>query len=228
MALGVEQADGEGVVEVLGVAGIDGAGEHLAEVLALVKVFLRYLAGYLLGGFLHGLGVFIGQSVLGEDGVHLDVVVARLSQDVDDFADGALAFLVGPLRYAHDGLVVCLAAFYLSAGYDDVVGQHVGLGYEVGHVLVYLQAAHEGVFLAFEYLDDLRFLDVVDAAGHEREFHFVAGEGAHGVALRHEDGLLAIHGYDGVLAVGLALEGAFLYLAVGVEEIGRASCRERV
>src|SRR3712207_6925261 len=51
-------------------------------------------------------------------------------------------------------------SFYLSAGYDDVVGQHVGLGYEVGHVLVYLQAAHEGVFLALEYLDDLRFLYV--------------------------------------------------------------------
>ena len=61
---------------------------------------------------------------------------------------------------------------------------------------------------------------MVLAARHDGELHLVAGEGEHGVALCHEYRGCTVVGNDGVLAVRLALESAFLHLSVLVELIG--------
>lgn len=52
----LESSYGERVVEVLGIAGVDGAGEDIAEVFPLVEVFLRHLTRDFLGNLFHVLG----------------------------------------------------------------------------------------------------------------------------------------------------------------------------
>ena len=75
----IHRPDGQGIVEVLRIGGVDGEGEHVAEVLTLGNL-LRSDGGVdFVGGFLYALRIFVGQAVLGEDGVHLDIVVALLA-----------------------------------------------------------------------------------------------------------------------------------------------------
>ena len=105
----LQLSDGERVVEVLRILRVDGAGEHVAEVLALGIVRRCYLCRNLLGSLLHVLRILIRQAVLREDGVHLHVVVARLAEHVDNLADHVAVILVGPLHDAHYGVVAVLA-----------------------------------------------------------------------------------------------------------------------
>ena len=213
-------ADGESIVEVLGILGVDGAGEDITEVLTTGNLFGRDLGVDLLGGVFHLLGIFIGQTILGQDGVHLDVVLALLAKDVDNLANDLLRFCRGPLDDFYHGLLACLAALEFLLGYQDVAGEEVALGIEEGKVFLYLQNAHGLIVLALEDFSDNGFLDVVLTTGHEGYLHTVAIEGEHGVALGHKDGLAAIVGLERVLAVGLADKGAFLYLGLQVELIG--------
>ena len=118
----LELSDRERVVEVLCVLRVDGAGEDVAEVLALGVVLRRYLCRNLL---LHVLRILIRQAILCEDGVHLHVVVASLSEHVHHFANHVAVVLVGPLDDAHHGVVTVLAAFQLAARNDYAVSQHV-------------------------------------------------------------------------------------------------------
>ena len=121
----LELSDGERVVEVLCILRVNGAGEDIAEVLALGVVLRRYLRRNLLGSLLHVLRILIRQAVLREDGVHLHVVVASLSEHVDNFANHVAVILVGPFHDAHHSVVTVLATFQLSARNDDAVRQHV-------------------------------------------------------------------------------------------------------
>ena len=214
-----ELLNGQGIVEILGIARVDGAGEHVAEVFPLPIVLLGDFTGNLLGGLLHRFRIFIGQSVLRQYGVHLHIVVAALAQDVHHLAHRILALAVGPLRDAHHSLVVGLAPFGLATRNDDVVGKHIGLRHEIGYVPVHLQPAHKGVFGTVEHLYHLRLLDVILAAGHKGNLHPVAAERTHRVALRHEDGFVAAVGYERVFAVLLAYKPPLLHLSRVVEPV---------
>ena len=81
------------IVEVLGVLGVDGASEDLAEVLT-ARYLLRSNARLnLLGGLLDMLGIVVRQTILCKDGVHLYIVVALFAQHVDDLTDNVLRLL---------------------------------------------------------------------------------------------------------------------------------------
>ncbi len=150
--------------------------------------------------FLHVLRVFIGKTVLGENGVYLGVVFAGASEDVDHSAFGVLGFF-RPFGYAHDCLVAAFAPFELVLRNEDVAGEELGVGFKECDGLVDLQRADEHLFLWLHDVDYLCFGFLPFAAGGDVDFHAVAVEGMHGVALRHEDGFVVIVGYDAVLAV---------------------------
>ena len=94
-------SDRQGIVVVLGIVWVDGAGPHIAEVLALGKVFLGDHTTDFLRCFLHLLRVLIGQAILCEDGMHLGIVLALAAEDVDDLAHHVAMRGVGPLCDAH-------------------------------------------------------------------------------------------------------------------------------
>ena len=100
----VEAADGQGVIEVLGVDGVDGEGDHVAHVDAAGHLVGRDAGVYPLGLAGHLGRVAVGQAEFGEDGVHLGLVVAGVAQHVDYLAYGVLG-LGGPAGDAGHGFL---------------------------------------------------------------------------------------------------------------------------
>ena len=122
-------ADGEGVIEVLGILGVDGEGGYTPEVLASGYFLGGDFGGYLVGCFFYGGGVDVWQAEFREDGMHLGGVVSGASQDVYYLADGIFGF-VGPFHYLDDSLVARLAAFQFLFGDEDVVGKRTVFRYK--------------------------------------------------------------------------------------------------
>ena len=216
---GGQCAEGERIVKVLGILRVDGEGEHLPEILAALQVGCSDGARYLGGSLHHALRVGVWQSVFGQYGVHLHGVVAMLSQHVNHLSHDGLLLGRGPLRDFHHGHVAVLAALQLLLGYDDVVNKDVALGLQEGEVGFHHQPSHGLVHLVRQYVGDDGLLDVVLSAGHIDHSHAVAVEGELRVALGHEDRRAAVVGLEGVLAVGLAYEGALRDLCTLVEAV---------
>ena len=175
----VEPSDGQRVVEVLGVVRVDGAREDVAEVLALLQILLGYLARYLVGGVFHSLRIFVGQAILREDGVHLNVVVARRSEHINHFAEHAPVLAVGPLNDFHHGLVAVFSTLQLTARDYYASRQSAVLRYEICDVVVGAQLTHEFVLGSLYYLDYLRLLYVFLPARHYRHPNLVSRERPH-------------------------------------------------
>ena len=117
----IEHANRQCIVEILGISRVDGAGKHVAEVLAFVVILLRYLGRNAFGSLFCRLGISVGQAVLGQDGVHLDIVFARRTKHINYFSHDILVFGIGPLGYFHHGLIARFAAFKLTFRHKDVV-----------------------------------------------------------------------------------------------------------
>ena len=202
-----EGADGERVVEVLGIVRVDGKGGHGAEVLPPGYLIGSDVGLQRLGGFLHLLRVDVGQAVLRQDGVHLGVVLPLAAQDVDHLAHGAFG-VGGPLHDFHHGLVAVLSALEFVLGDEDVRGQRAALGDEEAVASLHLQLSDECVVGALQDVGDFRFAGMAGAACQHRHPHPVAVEGMERVAFAHEDALSSVVGQEGVVAVALAHEGA--------------------
>ncbi len=97
-------ADRQRVVEVLGIGRVDRECGHATEVAARGALLVRYLAAHGLGGRRYLLVETVRQIVLGQNGVHLSVVIARRTQYIDDLALGQARALV-PRYDAHGHLV---------------------------------------------------------------------------------------------------------------------------
>ena len=215
----VGAAYGESVVEVLGVVGVNGTGEHAAEILAFCNVLLRYLGRNFLGSLLHVLRIFVWQSVLCQYGVHLGVVVALLSQHVNHLAHDVLVFGVGPLLHLHHHFVAVLSALEPLFRQYYVVWQQSVLCSEEGDVPLHSQPSHKLVACPVQDSNHHSFLYVSCPSCHEGHLHLVAVEGAHRVAFRHENGLATVVGNKTVLSVQLAAESSFLHLCLCVQAI---------
>ena len=203
----LERTDGERIVEVLGILRVDGKGGDFAEVLAFGIVFRSDDVRYLFGGLFHGLGIYIRQSELGQDGVHLGVVVTGLSQDVHYLSDRILGIL-RPFHHLHYGLVAVLSTLQHVAGDEDVIGQRAVFGEEEGIVFFHFQRSHEGVLGTFQDFNHFSFHLASPALGGERYLHLVAMHGMSRQAFGDEDRFASVIGHEGILSVALALEGS--------------------
>ena len=141
---------------------------------------------------------------MGEDRVHLYIVVTLLSEDIHNLTDRTLVFSIRPFYDSYHRLVVGLSALHLSSRNDDVVGEYIAWCNKVSQILIHFQSTNEGIFCTFQDLVYLCFLDVVLSACEESEFHAVAIERSHRVALRNEDRILFAVRNDGVLAICLS------------------------
>ena len=188
-----------GVVEVLGVGRVDGEGSDLAVVLALRNLRIGDGVGYLVGGLADLRFEAVRQLELRQDGVHLGVVLAGLSQHVHDLADGLHA-LAGPVGHHHGHLhsVGSLDAadfrkvFRAVDGNADVIGHTGALDDGPGLVAADRQYADVRPFAALQDLHHLTFLAarVVPLLCHEH-LHPVAVQSASQLALRHENVVVA-------------------------------------
>ena len=83
-------ADRQRIVEILGIGRIDRKGRHGAEVAPFGIVLLRDCLRNGVGGRLDLRFKTVGEIVFGQYGMHLGVVLARLAQHIDQFADRTL------------------------------------------------------------------------------------------------------------------------------------------
>ena len=216
----VELADGERIIEVLGILGIDGAGEDIAEILTAGNLLLGDGGIDLLSSILHILGILIRQVVLREDGMHLGIVLAGLSQHIDYGANDVLMLMIRPLCDLYHCLVIGLAALQLALRDNDIMDEGRILRNEEGPVLVDTQLSDNLIVGATDNLDDHRLLDMLVATGHIGDLHLVAVHRRHRVTLRHKHGCSTIIGQERVTAIGFAAEGSLLYLRLHVQTIG--------
>ena len=112
----------EGIVEVLGVARVDGEGRDVAEVLASGDFLGSDARVEPFGSGFDLCGIFVRKSELSQYGVHFGVVLAARAQDVDDLAVGA-ACPFGPVGHTHQRLVAVASALQTFLRDEDVVGQ---------------------------------------------------------------------------------------------------------
>ena len=182
--------DTERIVEVLGIFRVDSTGKYLSEVLTLLIVLFCDFARNLVGSIFYILWIFVWQTILCEDGVHLHIIVTLLSENINHFADRTLIFLIRPFDDANDSLVIRFAAFQFAAWYDDVMGKDIARCHQVGNIFIHLQSSHEAIFSSFQNLIDLCFLNMILAACQESKFHSVAVESTHRVTFGNEDRFL--------------------------------------
>ena len=211
--------DAQCVVEVLCIVRVDGEGDDVAEVLSASYFLCRDGGIELVGGLLHVLRVFVGQSILREDGVHLGVVVAHLAEHVHHFAHDVLRVFRRPLCDLHHRLLVVLSPFQLFLGDENVVHEEISVGNEEGEVAFHLQSSHHLVVCPLQNLGHHGLFDVVFAPCHHGDLHAVAVESEHRVALSHEHRLVGSVGQERVLAVGLADERSLEHLSLCVQPI---------
>ena len=197
----VELTDREGIVEVLGILGVDGAGKHVAHILTTVNFLLGDGGINLLCRLLHVLRILVGQVVLSQDGMHLGIVLACLSEDINDRADNVLMLTIRPLRHLYHCLVVRLTALELTLGDNDIVDEGRILRNEESHVLLHTQTTDYLVTSTTYDLNDQRLLDMLVATSHIRYFHTVAIHRRHRVTLSHEHRGAPIIGQERVTSV---------------------------
>ena len=200
--------DGQGVVKVLGVGGVDGERRHVAHVAS---------AGNLLGGDAvvegfgslgHIFGVLVRQTELGQDGMDFGIVLASHAQHVNDLADGRVGVL-GPLHDFYNRLVARAASCQLIQGDKDVGSEKLAVGGQLGKVFHHLQRADKDLLLALEDFHYLGFRLQAVTRRTDVDQHAVAVQGVHRVALGNHDGLAVVAGgVHAVLAVAAADEDA--------------------
>ena len=207
----VELDEGNCVVEVLGVGGVDGESGNLAVVLAPLYLSLGDFVGYLVGSFADSGFEAVRQLELGQDGVHLGVVLAGFAQHVHYLADGLHA-LAGPVRhyYRHLHSVGCLDAADLRKvlraidGDADVV-RHAGtLDDGPGLVAAHCEDADVGPLAALYYLHHFAFPAVLlpALAGHQH-LHTIAVQRPAELVLRHENVVVvALHNHESEAVAG--------------------------
>ena len=208
--------DGQGVVKVLGVGRVDGERGHVTHVAALGD-FLRsdaVIQG--LGGLGDILGILVGKSEFSQDGMDLGIVLAGNTQHVNHLADGRVGIL-WPFDNLDYHLVSGAAAGQLVQRDEDVGGQELAVGGQLGKVLEYLQRADKHLLLALQNLHDFGLRLHAGASGTDVDQHAVAVQGVHRVALGNHDGLAVVGGgVHTVLAVAAADEDALGHLrAIG-------------
>ena len=133
--------------------------------------------------------------------MHLGIVLASLSEDINDRADNVLMLTIRPLRHLYHCLVVRLTTLELTLGDNDIVDEGRILRNEEGHVLLHTQTTDYLITSTTYNLNDQRLLDMLVATSHIRYFHTVAIHRRHRVTLSHEHRGAPIIGQERVTTV---------------------------
>ena len=209
----LQGSDAQCVVKVFGVGRVDGEGCHSAHVQARLQLLLGYVARNQVCSPLHCLGILVGQPVLGQDGMHLGIVLARAAQDVNDCPHGIVG-LCRPFHYLHHGLVAVLSVLQFAAGDEYVVSQRAPFGDEEGIVAFHTQSSHKGVSGALYDFYHLTLFALSAPFGKESHLHTVSVKGMCRIPFGNAHRLAAIVGHEGVASVALALEGPLQCLSL--------------
>ena len=222
----VEIFEGEGIVEVLCVVGIDGKSKNAATVLAALALGFADMVGDL-AGLLDDAGREVGvEFVFVEDGFELGVGLVCLAEHVDDFAFGVEVALL-PVEEIDDDFVANfgdgLDAGFFRSRHQKVLNDAGIVGDDKPSVTAFFEIADDAGAGAFEDANDAHlglFVRVAEgaaiapcaAAGVKFEALVDAGQY-----------MVAVHGDAGVFGGhGVALHAFFAFFTVRDENCGTA------
>ena len=118
----LQLAQRQRIVKVLRIFRIDGEGNNAAKIFAPGTVLVGDLGRNAVGRFFHLFRIRVGQAELGQNGVHLRIVIAGFAENIDDFAQRILGTF-GPLDDAYQSLVVVPSAVQMFTRDKDIVRQ---------------------------------------------------------------------------------------------------------
>ena len=177
-------AKAQGIVKVLGVCGVDGEGEHLAEVFAAFAVLGRDDVRDLVRGVFYVFLEAVGEAELRQDGMHFGLVLAGHAQDVHHMAVGAVGAAL-PTVYDGGHLHAALGAF--GDGHFNVIGHGFGAHEHPGLLAHRVQDANERTVGAFHNGDDFAAAPFGVAGFLLRHGH------THGVSVQGPAGFGGLH-----------------------------------
>ena len=136
------RTNAQGIIKVLGILRVNRTSKDITEVFPALDLLLGDACLYLLCGILDSLRIFVRQSVLGEDGMHLHIIVTFLTEHVNHLTHYVLRLLRGPLRDFDDSFVASLATFQFLLRNQDIMHEDIPFGNEEGKVFLHLQLTH--------------------------------------------------------------------------------------
>ena len=154
----IETLNTEGIIEILCIVRVNSTGENIAEIFTTGDFIGRNLIAYLIGCIFHSLWIFIWKSVLSKNSVHLCIVVALLSEDIDNTSHDASVLCIRPFYYLNHGSVTILGILQLALWNEDADGHRVSRN-EISHFTVSLDNADKLVLCP---LDNLNYLCLAD------------------------------------------------------------------
>ena len=146
----------DGIVEVFRIGGVDGDGEHRAEVAAFFYLVPADFGGNLTCLFFNLFGKFYRVLMGGQDAFHFHIVLAGLAQHTCDFAE-RIARAIGPIHKAGDDLLAVFRAVQVASRNENINWHPIHIGADINIAMRNAQHAHEVGVAAFQHLHDFAF-----------------------------------------------------------------------
>ncbi len=172
------------IVKILGIHGVNGEGRHVPEITTAFELFCRDCVRNRIGRGEHVIGKFIRQSVLREDGVHLDFMIARLAQNLHHPSRRGIARIV-PTHHLDDDLLAIFSALQMLRSDEKVRVQP--LVRRIAKRIIPDSFQHHHVLLALPLNDARHPRRVLPTAPQPIHFHRIAPKRRARVAFRNGD-----------------------------------------
>ena len=205
--------EGQGIVKVLGIGGGDSECRDRAEVFPSFIVLFCGRGDAL--GLLLGFGGEIEREVvLGQDGLHLHVVVAGLAQPFHHAAHGVVHPL-GPVGHLHQHLLAVLRPRQIIQGDENIDHHGAAVADHEGKAALQLYRAHKTCAGTLQYFDNLPFGLVHLALREHQHFDCVAMQCVAGIVRGNQHILASFLLGDDVGFAGLLHVDCAHYVVLG-------------
>ena len=149
----LQRFDRDGIVEVLSITWVNGNGEGVAEVLPLGDLFRRDASVQLIGSSFHFLWIFVRQTKLCEDGVHLCVVITLVAQHIYHLTNRVTSFL-RPVDDLHHHFLPILCPFQFFHRDNNVALQDARRHRQKRHTVLHIQGTDKRFLSTLHYFND--------------------------------------------------------------------------
>ena len=124
-------------------------------------------------------GIAVWQTILRQDSMHLYIIVALLTQNINDLTDDILRVFRRPLGNLDNSLVTCLATLQFLLRNKNIVNKDITLSNQEGVVFLHLQLTNSLVALMTKNLNNHSLLDMLLTTSHHSHLDPVAIQRKH-------------------------------------------------
>ena len=196
----IQLTGGKGIIEVLGIFRVDRKSRDTAKILTFGNFLFRDRFRYLFCCLLDVGRILVWKVKLGQDSIHLRIVVAGSTQNIDYFAQRVLGSF-RPFGDTYDRFVAGLAPFQFVFRNKNIVCKSLVFRNKKCEPFGHLQFSGDRALLAFQYFNNLAFRVSSFSFGMKLNFYLIAVKRMCGVSLCHENRSPAIFGDKRVLAI---------------------------